>query len=131
MSNLIDSAILILSSYQTIPFKESTLTTLKRECIDVFRRNKSKELQEGKKNERNPRPELPLFPDSGEVPETSCTVLITFISATNETLFITMSTSNLKGSKPAMTGWSVFFSSSHSLICMQLRSSGHSKPSSS
>lgn len=49
MSNLIDAAILILSSYQTIPFKESTLTTLKRECIDVFRRNKSKELQEGKK----------------------------------------------------------------------------------
>lgn len=42
-------------------------------------------------------------------PETSRTVLITFISATNETLFITMSTSNLKGSKPAMTGWSVFF----------------------
>lgn len=79
MFNLIDAAILILSSYQTKAFKESTLTTLKRECNDVFRRNKSKELQEGKKikikNERNPRPELPLFPDSGEVPGdvTHCT----------------------------------------------------------
>lgn len=49
MSNLIDAAILIHSSYQTKAFKESTLTTLKRECNDVFRRNKSKELQEGKK----------------------------------------------------------------------------------
>lgn len=49
------------------------------------------------------------FRTVGKCPETSRTVLITFISATNETLFITMSTSNLKGSKPAMTGWSVFF----------------------